>query len=202
MDNTKNTQRERKVEEQHKKNFKQSTIDSLAYQFDIQKSNTEKPQKTIVITGINHVPKENELGVKIWFNLLPSKASFSKIILDLYFQDHLLNSATLAIPQSLLLNDSFEHSLVLDMSGIREGDYVIRVEIYELWDANEKLNFTSKEGIIHYVPMTREERLVKIPTVKSVADTDLAVVSTAAKGILSEINDDLRRESESKRDQW
>jgi hypothetical protein len=202
MDNTKNIQREKKVEDQHKQ-FKQPTIDSLAYQFDIQKSiNKEKPKKTIVITGIAHIPKEDELGIKIWFDLLPSKASFSKIILDVYFQDHLLNSATLGIPQSLLLNDSFEHSLVLDMKGIREGDYIIRVEIYELWYANEKLNFTSEERIIHYVPISREERLVKIPTVKSVADFDLAVVSSAAKGIFGELNDDLRRETESKRDQW
>jgi hypothetical protein len=88
------------------------------------------------------------------------------------------------------------------MKGIREGDYIIRVEIYELWDANEKLNFTSEERIIHYVPISREERLVKIPTVKSVADFDLAVVSSAAKGIFGELNDDLRRETESKRDQW
>ena len=202
MANEKKTQQERKAEEQQK-HFKQPTIDSLAYQFDIQKStNKEKPKKTIVITAITHDSKENELGVKIWFDLLPSKASFSKIIIDLFFQDHLLNSATLSIPQSLLLNNSFEHSLVLDMSGIREGDYIIRIEIYELWDTNEKLNFTSEERIIHYVPVSREERLVKIPTIKSVANNDLAIVSSATKGIFSEINDDLRRESESKRDHW
>lgn len=202
MDNTKNTQREKKVEEQHKQ-FKQRTIDSLAYQFDIQKSiSKEKSKKDIVITGVTHIPKENELVIKIWFDLLPSKASFSKITVDIYFQDNLLNSATLGIPQSLLLNDSFEHSLLLDMRGIREGDYIIRIELYELWDTNEKLNFTSEERIIHYVPISREERLVKIPTVKSVADFDLAVVSSAANGIFSELNDDLRRESESKRDHW
>ncbi len=142
------------------RHFKQPKIDSLAYQFDIQKSiNKEKPKKTIVITGITHIPKENELGIKIWFDLLPSKASFSKITLDIYFQDHLLKSTTLGIPQSLLLNDSFEHSLVLDMRGIREGDYIIRVEIYELWDANEKLNFTSEERIIHYVPITSRRKI-------------------------------------------
>jgi hypothetical protein len=202
MDNSNNNLKDRKVEAQFK-HYKQSTIDSISYQFDVQKSKSnEKPKKTIVITGITHISKENELGIKILFDLLPSKVSFSKVIIDLFFQDHLLNSAALSIPQSLLLNDSFEHSVVLDMSGVREGDYIIRVEIYELWDSNEKLNFTSEQRIVHYLPVSREERLVKIPTVKSVADTDLAVVSSVAKGIYTEINEDLKRESESKRDQW
>lgn len=182
---------------------KQSTLDNLAYHFDIQKTKgKDKPQKTIVINAIEHATKENYLDLKIGFNLLPSKTSFSKIIIDMYFQDNLLNSTSLNIPESTLLTDSFEHSLVLDMSGIREGDYVIRAELYELWDTAEKLNFTTEEIIIHYTPVTREERLVKIPTVKSVAGTDLAVVSSSAKKILSEVEQNLKKESESKKDYW
>jgi hypothetical protein len=188
------------------KNFrgsKQSTLDILAYHFDIQKSKgKDKPKKTIIINGIEHAAKENYLDLKIGFSLLPSKTSFSKIIVDLYFQDNLLNSTSLSIPESLLLNDSFEHSLVLDMSGIREGDYVIRAELYELWETAEKLNFTSDEIIVHYTPITREERLVKIPTVKSVAGTDLVIVSSSTKKILSDIEQDLKKESDSKKDYW
>ncbi len=185
------------------KRSKQSTLDNLAYHFDIQKTKgKDKPKKTIIINGIEHVTKENELDLRIGFSLLPSKTSFSKIIIDLYFQDNLVNSTSLSIPESLLLNDSFEHSLVLEMSGIREGDYVIRAELYELWDTTEKLNFTAEEVIVHYTPITREERLVKIPTVKSVAGADLAIVSPSAKEIFSGIEQNLKKESESKKDYW
>jgi hypothetical protein len=43
---------------------------------------------------------------------------------------------------------------------------------------------------------------VKIPTVKSVAGTDLAVVSSSAKKILSDVEQNLKKESESKKDYW
>ena len=88
------------------------------------------------------------------------------------------------------------------MKGIAAGEYLIRVEMYEPWSSGEKLNFTSKEVTVHYVPQTRAERLVKIPTVKSVAGADLTVVSSSAKDIYREIEQDQKKESISKRDEW
>ena len=182
---------------------KQSTIDNISYQFNIQKTKgAEKPTKTIIINDIDTKTKVDELLLKIGFSLLPSKAAFSKIILDLYFQEHLLNSATLSIPQSALLNDSFEFPQILDMKGIAGGSYLFRVEMYELWSSGEKLNFTAKDVVIQYVPQTMESRLVKIPTVKSVADTDLTVASSNAKNIYREMEQNLKKESISKRDYW
>ena len=67
------------------------------------------------------------------------------------------------------------------MKGVAAGEYLVRVEMYEPWPSGEKLNFTSKEISVDYVPQTRAERLVKIPTVKSVAGTDLTVVSSRRK---------------------
>ena len=142
------------------------------------------------------------MELKVEFSLLPSRASFSKVNLDLYFQETLLKSASLIIPQSQLLNDNFEYPQVLEMKGIAAGEYLIRVEMYEPWSSGEKLNFTAKEITVHYVPHTRAERLVKIPTVKSVAGADLTVVSSGARDIYREIDDDLRKESISKRDEW
>ena len=88
------------------------------------------------------------------------------------------------------------------MKGIVAGEYLIRVEMYEPWSSGEKLNFTSKEITVQYVPQTREARLVKIPTVKSVAGTDLTVVSSSAKNIYREIEQDQKQEAISKRDEW
>ena len=88
------------------------------------------------------------------------------------------------------------------MKGIQAGSYLIRVEMYESWSSGEKLNFTFKEVTVQYVPKTRTERLVKIPTVKSVAGADLTVVSFSAKTIYREIVQDQKQEAISKRDEW
>ena len=88
------------------------------------------------------------------------------------------------------------------MKGIAAGSYLFKVEMYELWSSGEKLNFTSKEVVVQYVPQTRESRLVKIPTVKSDAGAGLTVVSSAAKIIYREIEEDLKKESIGERDEW
>ena len=85
------------------KQAKQSTLEDLSFQFNIERTKEAiKPTKAIVINRISDTTKEDELALKVEFSLLPSKASFSKINLDLYFQEHLLNSTTLIIPQSSL----------------------------------------------------------------------------------------------------
>ena len=88
------------------------------------------------------------------------------------------------------------------MKGLAEAAYPIRVEMYEPWSSGEKLNFTFKEITVQYVPQTREDRLVKIPTVKSVAGTGLSVVSSSAKHIYREMEQDQKQEAISKRDEW
>ena len=194
------TQQKREIMKIDVKQAKQSTLEDLSFQFNINRSKeATAPTKVIVINRIVDVTKEDELELKVEFTLLPSKASFSKINLDLYFHEQLLNSTPLNIPQSSLLNESFEYSLILDMKGIAEGSYLFRVEMYELWSSGEKLNFTSKEVGVQYVPQTRELRLVKIPTVKSDAGVGLTVVSSAAKIIYREIEEDLKKEATSKK---
>jgi hypothetical protein len=74
--------------------------------------------------------------------------------------------------------------------------------MYEPWSSSEKLNFTSKEIAVQYVPQTRSDRLVKIPTVKSAPGTDLTVVSSTAKNIYQDLEQDLKKESISKKDEW
>jgi hypothetical protein len=185
------------------KQAKQSTLEDLSFQFNIERTKEAiRPTKAIVINKISETTKEDELALKVEFSLLPAKKLFSKINLDLFFQEHLLKSTTISIPQSTLLNDTSEFPLVLDMRGIVAGEYLFRVEMYEPWSSGEKLNFTSKEISVQYLPKTREERLVKIPTVKSVAGSDLTVVSSAAKNIYQEIEQDQKQESISKRDEW
>jgi hypothetical protein len=203
MSKLSNNQRKRDIVAVDVKHAKQSTLDDLSFQFNINRTQEAiKPIKEIVINKISDTTQEDELELKVEFSLQPSKKSFSKINLDLFFQEHLLNSTTISIPQSTLLNDTSEFPLILDMKGVVVGKYPFRVEMYEPWSSGEKLNFTFKEIAVQYVPHSREERLVKIPSVKSVAGSDLAVVSSSAKNIYREIEKDQKQEAISKRDEW
>ena len=122
---------------------KQSTLDDLSFQFNIQKPNRQtNPQKKLWLTTFQSVINEDELAINVEFTLLPSKLAFSKINLDIYFEDQLLKSIILGIPQSSLLNDNFDFPIVLDMRGISAAKYIVRVEMFELWPSGEKLCFT------------------------------------------------------------
>ena len=203
MSNFTKNQQKREIMKADVKQKKQSTLEDLSFQFNIKKPKEPiKSTKEIIINRITEIIKEDELTLKVEFSLKPSKASFSKMKLDLYFQEQLLKSILLIILQSQLLNDSFEYPLILDMKGMVAGEYMIRVELYEPWSSGEKLNFTAKEIAVQYVPQTRKSRLVKIPMVKSVAGAGLTVVSSNAKSIYNEIDEDLKKESMSKRDEW
>ncbi|MCW4025610.1 MAG: hypothetical protein NWF01_11345 [Candidatus Bathyarchaeota archaeon] len=161
----------------------------------------QKPQKTITIDEVGFAIKEDELKINVCFSLHPSRIHFSKLHLDLFFQNQLLTSPVLSIPQGALATDTFEFPSILDMKGIAEGQYLIKVEIFETWQ-NEKFNHTQKDTFIQYVPVTRAARLVKIPTVKSVAGNGLSVVLPNVKGIYAEMTKESKKEALSKRDKW
>ena len=74
--------------------------------------------------------------------------------------------------------------------------------MYELWSDDEKRSFTQKEIAVHYVPQTRESRLIKTPIVKSFGDPCLGVICESGKDIYREIEETMKKESDSKRDEW
>jgi hypothetical protein len=183
---------------------KQTTLETLpeAPQKESIETVVNKPKKLIVITDIGFVTKEDELALRIEFGLFPSKKLFSKIRTELFFDGQKLRSVSIMIPQTPLASDDFELTTVFDMKGITAGSHVIRVEMYELWDSGEKFTCASKEVRIEYVPLRREDKLIKVPTVKSIAGADLAVVSESDKDIYRKIDENIRKEAVSKRDNW
>jgi hypothetical protein len=74
--------------------------------------------------------------------------------------------------------------------------------MYELWSTGEKLTSASKEVAIEYVPLRREYRLKKVPIVKSVAGADLTIVSDFQKNIYYELEENMKKDVNSKRDRW
>jgi hypothetical protein len=198
------TQRLREKMRAAAKQSKQTTLDSLPKVPKKEYAKTAEPrrEKQIIITEIDTVTKEDELALKVEFRLLPSKTAFSKINADLYFDAQKLKSVCISIPQSPLATNDFELTPVLDMKGINAGSHTIKVEMYEQWSSGEKLTCTSKEVTMEYVPKSREDRLVKIPTVKSIAGTDLAIASDSEKSIYREIEESIKKELISKRDEW
>jgi hypothetical protein len=186
------------------KQSKQRKLDSLqdAPQKEPPKADTSVPKRHIVITEIGTQTKEDELALRIAFRLLPSKTGFSKVKSDLWFDGQQISSVTIGIPQSPLATNDFELTPVLDMKGITGGPHTIKAEMYELWSSDEKLTNASKEVTIEYVPMKREDRMIRVPIVKSVAGTDLAIVSDSEKNIYREIEEDMKKETISRRDTW
>jgi hypothetical protein len=74
--------------------------------------------------------------------------------------------------------------------------------MYELWSSGEKLTSASKEATIEYVPVKKEDRLILVPIVKSVAGADLTIVSESQKNIYRQIEEIKKKENISKRDEW
>jgi len=181
---------------------KQYKLDDVSFQFNIQKIDGSKPEKTILITHISNLIKEDELELKVEFTLSPSKESFSKVFLDLFFENQKLSSTPLLISQSTLFSDNLMYKQIVDMSGVEAGSYLFRVEMYELWDNSEKLNFVTKQITLEYVPKRRQDRLVKVPTVKTFPGDALVVDSSETKSIYQKIEQENREESASKRDSW
>src|SRR5512135_1137622 len=99
MGNFTKNQLKREIMKLNVKQVQQTTLDNLSYQFNTTRSKEAiKQTKKIVINRISDSTKEDELSLKVEFSLLPSKTWFSKVNLDLFFQEHLLNSTTIGIP--------------------------------------------------------------------------------------------------------
>ena len=186
------------------KRSKQTTLGNTAEPMKKEFAKPDVPElkKQIEITEISTSVREDELVLKVGFNLAPSRASFSRVTSDLYFDEQKIDSLRLLILQGPLATNDSEFSSVLDMTGISQGQHKLRVEIYELWDSSEKLTSTSKEASIEYVPLKREERLINIPIIKSVAGADLAIVSDTERNIYRALEEEMKKETISRRDEW
>ena len=186
------------------KQSKQTTFDNLPE--TSKKEAVEPPgqtQKQIEIVEVNTETREDELKLKVWFRLLPSKTVFSRITAELYFDQHHFHTVPLKIHPSSLTKDNLEFNRVLEMTGITAGQHTIKVEMYELWSSGEKLTSASKEVAIDYFPVRTEDRhLIKVPFVKSEARADVAIVTEAEKSIYRETEENMKKELASKRDNW
>jgi len=182
---------------------KQATFDNLP---DSQKgpnhTGLDACTKKIMISELDVITKENELIIKIGFRLFPSKAAFSKITSELYFEGFKMNSIRISIPQGPLGRNDFDFTQCLDMQGIRAGSYIIKVELFEVWSTGEILTCTSKEFKVDYIPQKRQNSFVKVPSVKSIAGIDLEILTNAGKTIHQDMKENMRKELASKRDVW
>ena len=182
------------------KQSKQTTFDSLP----TAKENPSKPQnnKHIIISEISYETKEDDLELKVAFRLVPSRASFSRAFVELFFDGQNLYCCPVRIPQGALSADELEWPATLDMRGVVTGQHIIRAEMYELWNSEERLTLESKEVTINYVPVRRQDRFIKIPIVKKVEHKDLEVVSESTRDVYREIEKEQKEELFNKRDEW
>ena len=186
------------------KHSKQTTLGSSQEARKTEASKTPVPEqkKQIEITEITTSTREDELALNVGFRLLPSRTAFSRVTSNLFFDDLKIESMRLRILQGPLATDDSEFSSVLDMTGISAGKHTLRIEMYELWDSTEKLTVTSKELTVDYVPVKREDRLIRVPIMKSVAGAHMDIVSETQKNIYREIEEEMKKESEARREHW
>jgi hypothetical protein len=162
----------------------------------------KKIEKCIEIGEISTSAREDELVLKVTFSLVPSRTFFSRVTSDLYFDGEKIDALRLQILQGPLATDEFEFSAVLDLTGITAGKHILRAEMYELWDSGERLSWTSKETAIDYVPTRREERLIRVPIIKSAVGSGSDVVTDRETSIYREIDRQMREEAEGRRERW
>jgi hypothetical protein len=198
------TQRLREKMRAEVKHSKQSTFDNISEpkKSEPAKAITPDLRKQIEITSITASTREDEWAFKVSFRLLPSKTAFSRLTSDVYFDEQKLESLRLRIIQGPLAADDLEFSFAIDMRGIVQGQHCLKVEMYELWDSNEKLTCTSKEIAVEYIPVRREDRLIKIPIMKTIAGADVSIVLDSEKEIYRKMEENMKKETVSKRDEW
>ncbi len=183
-----------------KKPYRQLTLDKIP---SLQTNQTQpNPEKKIIIKKIAADEGIDELILKVIFKLQPSKKSFSKIKANLWFDNQLLPPTLIQIPQGPVATDEFEYEWVLEMSGVAAGKYAIKVEMFEPWGMNEKLSYAIGELLVNYLPKTRQSRLVRIPSIKSVAGADFSVVSSEDRTIYADFDQSRKEENRSRRDEW
>jgi len=158
-------------------------------------------KKQIVIIDVSATTEEDALTLALGLKFSPSKTAFSRIVADLFFDDEKVRACLFRLTEGPLATDEVELKHVLDMKGVSAGLHRIRIEVYEPW-SGEKVAFASKEIAVDYVPKIKEEKLIKIPTVKSVAGADLAIISESDKEIYEEIEKDQKQDAISDRDGW
>ncbi|MGD6809725.1 MAG: hypothetical protein ACQCN3_08515 [Candidatus Bathyarchaeia archaeon] len=182
---------------------RQLTFDSLPAAPKKQATETkEASQKQICITQIETTTGIDEVAVKVGFKLLPSRLAFSKVAATLFFEELQISSVLIRVLQSPLATDESEYMWVLDTKGIAAGVYCLKVEMFEVWSSGERSCQTSSIVKVDYVPKTRQSRLRKIPTVKSVAGADVTIVSGQEKEMLLEIEKTVKNEQLTRRDSY
>jgi hypothetical protein len=180
------------------KRAKQATFDNLPKNTDNKKE--PKPEKSIVIQ-LSHATKEDELDLTVGFHLLPSRLHFSNLSLDLYFDGAKVNSYLVAIPPSRLLSDDLVFPIALDMTGIQQGEHVIKVELSEKWETGEVLAQASKYVVVQYSPVRKEDRYVKLPIVRKI-DGAFRIVLPEEKELYRQLEKEQQRALSAKRDRW
>ncbi|MDR2707700.1 MAG: hypothetical protein LBB87_03005 [Nitrososphaerota archaeon] len=178
------------------KQLKQLTIDNLPATPTTTQDTKTKPiiQKQICITKMENTTGIDELTLKTNFKLEPSHQAFSKIKAELYFENTHIDTVTIQILQGSLATNELEYSWVIDTKGIAEGTYRLKIEMYEHWPSNEKLYQTTQEITINYIPQTRQSRLIKIPFIKKITSTNIAIITNQEKQIYKDLEKTAKKE--------
>ena len=180
------------------KQAKQVKLDSYPSETQT-KPSPEKKQ--IVITDFDSTLVWDDLILEVGFKLTPSKLVFSKVNVDLWFNQKRTKSFLFDILHSFDSTNEFELKVTLSLRGLQSGTFPVKVEMYEVMSSREKRGYTEKEIEVEYTSQTKKAKLREIPIVKKVEGDGIAIVSDSEKLLYKEMQETMKKELASKREQ-
>ena len=97
--------------------------------------------------------------------------------------------------------NEFKLKATLSLRALPSGTYPVKVEIYELMSSQEKRGYAEKEVKVEYTPQTKKAKLREIPIVKKIEGEGIAIVSDIEKHIFKEMQEIVKKELTSKREE-
>ena len=189
----------------HRKNI--GSENKPLYVYDLAEQNNKQADQIKNQIIINTIElkldyKRDKLALEAKFKLLPSKTAFSKIKADLWFDNTKIKSVLFNILHSLGSTAEFLLTTTLKTNEVKPGPHAVKVEMVEVSIFRKTLACAIKETIVEYHPLSREERLRKVLTIKKIEDQGITVVSENDKEIYQELENSIKKIESTKQDKW
>jgi len=155
--------------------------------------------KAVTITDLNTMLKRQDLILNVKFKLAPSKRVFSRIKVDLYFDEECIKSFYLGVPYYFACKEELPIRSVLSLKQVRAGKHTVKVELGGLWPLAGPSDF--KEATIDWYPTVRVPLVKVIPRVKKIEAPAIAVVTSEVKGLYEEMRKRWKRELIARREE-
>jgi hypothetical protein len=155
--------------------------------------------KSVSISDLNAVVKNDDLVITAKFKLAPSKRIFSRIKADLYFDGKLVKSFYLGIPYYFAQCNEFPLKAILSLEEINSGSHTVELKMLGLWPYAGPPD--CKEAVFEYQPLYTAIKIRGIPKIKTIEGPAIAVLTSESKKLYEEMRERWKKELIARREQ-